>query len=160
MTVESSEYCLLGFQWEFWHCLPQHCHKEDKGWAGWAEWGKLKMGWTTQLQELLSAVQVYSEDTSSQCTLEINTGAYCWVSLLMMMGQNVASASLLGDTKLCGVADKPEGCTAIHWDLDRLEKWADRILTNLNKVKYKVLQLGRKKRFTLKPTHLLSHHCL
>lgn len=78
----------------------------------------------------------------------------------MTTGKNAASASLLGDTKLCGVADKQEGCAAIHWDLDRLEKWADRNLMNLNKVKYKVLQLGGKKRYVLQPTHLLSHHCL
>lgn len=32
----------------------------------------------------------------------------------MMTGQNAASASLLGDTKQCGVADKPEEYAAIH----------------------------------------------
>lgn len=49
-----------------------------------------------------------------------------------------------GDTKLGGVADKPKGCPAFYRDLEKLEKWAERILMNFNKGKYKVLQVGIK----------------
>lgn len=39
--------------------------------------------------------------------------------------------------------DRPDGCTAIQRDLDRLEKEADGDLTKLNKGNSKVLPLGR-----------------
>jgi len=29
------------------------------------------------------------------------------------------------DRRLGGVVDRPDGCAAIQWDLNRLEKWAD-----------------------------------
>ncbi|KAK4832613.1 LOW QUALITY PROTEIN: hypothetical protein QYF61_024594 [Mycteria americana] len=45
--------------------------------------------------------------------------------------------------KLGGVADTPEGCTAIPWDLNRLESWAERNVMKLSKRKCKVLYLGR-----------------
>ncbi|KAK4828882.1 hypothetical protein QYF61_001440 [Mycteria americana] len=46
------------------------------------------------------------------------------------------------DTKLGGVADMPEGHTAIQRDLNRLEEWANRNVMQFNK-KSKVLHLGR-----------------
>ena len=63
------------------------------------------------------------------------------------------------DTKLGGVAVTPEGHAAIQRDLGRLEKWADRNLTNFNQEKCKVLHLGRNNpmhRYMLRDTHLES----
>lgn len=48
-----------------------------------------------------------------------------------------------GKTNLGRVADRPEGCADIQRDLDRLKKWANRTLVQLNKWKCKVLSLGR-----------------
>ncbi|KAK4823954.1 LOW QUALITY PROTEIN: hypothetical protein QYF61_008340 [Mycteria americana] len=47
------------------------------------------------------------------------------------------------DTKVGGMADMPEPCAAIQKDLDRLEKWVNRNLMELNKGKCKLLHLGR-----------------
>lgn len=48
-----------------------------------------------------------------------------------------------------GVADTPEGLTAIQTDLSALEKWVDRILVRFNnKEKCKVLHVRRNR-----PTH-------
>ncbi|GAB0175844.1 mitochondrial enolase superfamily member 1 [Grus japonensis] len=46
-------------------------------------------------------------------------------------------------TKLGAVADTAEGHVAIQRDLDRLEKWANRNLMQLNKGNCKVLHLGK-----------------
>ncbi|PKU39735.1 rna-directed dna polymerase from mobile element jockey-like [Limosa lapponica baueri] len=48
------------------------------------------------------------------------------------------------DTKLGGLADTPEGCAAIQWDLNSLESWAEKNLMRFNKGKHKVLHPGRK----------------
>ncbi|KAK4825164.1 hypothetical protein QYF61_024553 [Mycteria americana] len=54
-----------------------------------------------------------------------------------------------GNTKLGGVSDTLEGCTAIQKDLNSLEKWADRNLMKFNKGKCKV---------PLAPTATPRHH--
>ena len=47
------------------------------------------------------------------------------------------------DTKLRGVADRPESCAAIQQNLDRLKSWAGRNLMRFNKSKCRFLHLGR-----------------
>lgn len=46
------------------------------------------------------------------------------------------------DTELLGAADRPVGCAAIHNDLKRLEKWADRNLLQFNEEKGKACTEG------------------
>jgi len=63
-------------------------------------------------------------------------GQYCLISSLVTW-------MFTYDTKLGGVADTPEGCATSWGNLDRLEKWAYRKLLKFNKVKCKILHLGR-----------------
>ena len=59
-------------------------------------------------------------------------------------GAECTLSKFADDTKLGGVAVRPEGCAVIQGDLHRLEKQADRSL-KFNKGKCKVPQLGRNK---------------
>lgn len=52
-------------------------------------------------------------------------------------------SKLAGNTKLEGVANRPESCAAIQRDLDRLESWAERNTVRFNKGKFGTLRLTR-----------------
>ncbi|PKU41595.1 rna-directed dna polymerase from mobile element jockey-like [Limosa lapponica baueri] len=58
-------------------------------------------------------------------------------------GMECTLSKFADDRKLGGVADTLEGCAAIQGDLNRLESWVERNLTNFNKGKCRVLHLGR-----------------
>lgn len=55
---------------------------------------------------------------------------------------SVEKLQFVDNTKLCGVADTPEGRDAIQRNFDRPKRWARGNLRNFNKVKCKVLHLG------------------
>ncbi|KAK4811157.1 hypothetical protein QYF61_019788 [Mycteria americana] len=72
-----------------------------------------------------------------------------------MRGAECTLNKFADNTKLRGVVDTPEGCAAIQRDLDRLEKWADRILIQFSKRRCKVLHLRRNN-----PMHQYMRGCL
>jgi len=51
--------------------------------------------------------------------------------------------SFAGDRKLSGAVDIHEGREAMQRGFERLEEWANENLMEVNKVKFKVLQLSR-----------------
>lgn len=68
----------------------------------------------------------------------------CLTSLLVteMMGQNLPP-KFADDTQLGRGVNMPDGCVAIHKDLNRLEKRANKNLMKFNKRKCQILHLRR-----------------
>lgn len=64
--------------------------------------------------------------------------SFSYAHLCQYTVQNFAS-----DTKLGGMADTPEGCAAIHQDLDGQGSCAERNLLRFNNGKRRVLHLER-----------------
>ena len=58
-------------------------------------------------------------------------------------GTECTLSKFADNTNLGGVADTPEGCAAIQWDLGRLEGRTKRNLMKFSKGKCRVLHLGR-----------------
>ena len=58
-------------------------------------------------------------------------------------GTECSLSKFADDTELGGVADTPGGCAAIHRDLNRPERWAERDLMKFNKWKCEVLHRRR-----------------
>lgn len=59
-------------------------------------------------------------------------------------GTEHALSKFPDDTKPEGATETPEGCAAIHWDLDKLENWVERNLIRFNKGKCMVLHWQEK----------------
>lgn len=58
-------------------------------------------------------------------------------------GIQCTHSKCVDDTKLGGVADRPDGSAALQRDLTRREKWADRNLMKFHKGKSQLVPLGR-----------------
>ncbi|KAJ7406262.1 hypothetical protein BTVI_65933 [Pitangus sulphuratus] len=69
--------------------------------------------------------------------------AFDTVSHNILVGIERTLSKFTDDMKLRGVADTPEGCAAIQWDLDRLESWVETNLMRFNEGKCRFLHLGR-----------------
>jgi len=74
----------------------------------------------------------------------------------MDSGTECTLSKFADNTKLCDLVDTLEGRDAIQRDLDRLERWACMNRMKFNKVKCKVLHVGRGSRGNPKHKYRLS----
>ena len=85
-------------------------------------------------------LSVWMETSYQWCSSGVSTGIN--TSLIpSSVTSVVGSSKSAGDTKLCGVANTPEGQDTIQRDLLKLELWAQEGLMRLNKSKDKILHL-------------------